>query len=95
MQQVFQRAKGCGRACRREDLYGRGEVGPIGGNQRFTAIGQDQDEKELTLPMHRPENVEGPAFERVASTENSDLLWEVLMMGSMSWVPSIVSITTA
>ena len=38
--------------------------------------------------MHRPENVERAAFERVASAENSDLLWKVLMMGSMSWVPS-------
>jgi hypothetical protein len=87
VQQVFQRAKGCGRACRREDLYGRGEVGPIGGNQRFTAIGQDQDEKELTLPMHRPENVERLAFERMPRSDNGDLFRKVLMMGSVSCVP--------
>ena len=90
VQQVFQRAKGCGRACRREDLYGRGEVGPIGGNQRFTAIGQDQDEKELTLPMHRPENVERLAFERMPRSDNGDLFRKVLMMGSVSCVPLTV-----
>jgi len=90
VQQVFQRGECC-RGWRTDGLCGRGQIGPIGRNQRFTAIGQDQKEKEPTFPMHRPENVEGPAFERVASTENSDLLWEVLMMGSMSWVPSITS----
>ena len=94
VQQVFQRAKGRGRGCRREGLYGRGEVGPIGGNQRFTAIGQDQDEKELTLPMHRPENVERLAFERMPRSDNGDLFRKVLMMGSVSCVPSIESTTT-
>ena len=83
MQQVFQRAKS-GRDGRREGLCGRGEVGPIGGNQRFTAIGQDQDEKEPTFAMHRPENVERAAFERMANADNSDRLGKVLMMGSVS-----------
>ena len=65
-------------------LCGRGQIGPVGRNQRFTAIGQDQNEKQPTFPMHRPENVERLAFERMASADNSDLLGEVLMMGSVS-----------
>ena len=34
--------------------------------------------------MHRPENVERFAFERMASADNSDLLREVVLMGSVS-----------
>jgi hypothetical protein len=34
--------------------------------------------------MYRAENVERSTFERMASTDNIDLLGEVLMMGSVS-----------
>jgi len=34
--------------------------------------------------MHRPEDVERSAFERMANANNSDLLGEVLMMSSVS-----------
>ena len=95
VQQVFQRAKGCCRSGRREGLYGRGEVGPIGRNQRFTAIRQDQHEKEPTFPVHRPENLERLAFEGMPRSDNGDLFRKVLMMGSVSCVPWIESITTA
>ena len=83
VQQVFERAE-CGRGRCREELCGRGQVGPVGRNQRFTAIGQDQNEKQPTFPMHRPENVERLAFERMASADNRDLFGEVLMIGSVS-----------
>jgi hypothetical protein len=62
----------------------RGQVCPVGRNQRFTAIGQDQNEKEPTFPMHRPENIERSAFEGMPNADNSDLLGEVLMMSSVS-----------
>jgi len=65
-------------------LCGRSQVGPISRNQRFAAIGQDQDEKETTFAVHRPENVERAAFERMANTDNSDRLGKMLMMGSVS-----------
>jgi hypothetical protein len=39
--------------------------------------------------MHRSENVERFALEWMASADNSDLLRKVLMMGSVSQVPSI------
>jgi hypothetical protein len=87
VQQVFQRAECC-RGWRTDGLCGRGQVGPIRGNQRFTTIGQDQDEKEPTFPMHRPENVERLAFERMPRSDNVDLFGKVLMMGSVSYVPS-------
>jgi len=34
--------------------------------------------------MHRAENVERLTFEGMASADNNDFLWEVLMMGSVS-----------
>ncbi len=83
MKQVFQRAEGCC-GCRAQRLGGRGQVRPVGRNQRLTAIGQDQDEKELTFPMHCPEDFQRMAFERMASADYGDLLGEVQMMGSVS-----------
>ena len=40
--------------------------------------------------MHRPENVEWLAFERMPRSHNGDLFGKVLMMGSVSYVPSIL-----
>ena len=36
--------------------------------------------------MHRPENVERLAFERMLKSDNGDLFGKVLMMGSVSYV---------
>ena len=88
MKQVFQRPE-CGLG-RRGGLIGCGQVGPIGRKESLTAVGQDQDEKEPTFPMHRPENVQRLPFEGMAGADNRDLLGEVLMMGSMSYVRSTV-----
>ena len=68
----------------------RGQIGPIGRDQRLTAIGQDQNEMQSTFAMRRLHNVQGSALERVASTDNGDLLRKVLMMGSVSWLPSTI-----
>jgi len=43
--------------------------------------------------MHRPENVERLAFERMLRSDNGDLFGKVLMMGSVSYVPWMRSIT--
>ena len=40
--------------------------------------------------MHRPENVERLAFERMPRSDNGDLFRKVLMMGSVSCVPLTV-----
>jgi hypothetical protein len=91
VKQVFQRAEGCGRLCCANllRLYRRGKICPVHRDQRFTAIGQNQNEMQSTMTMHRSQNVERAAFKRMASTDNGDSLRKVLMMGSVSWLPSI------
>src|SRR5215831_17927733 len=86
MKQVLERAECCCR-CRGE-LCRQSQICPIGRDQRLTAIGQDQNEMQSTLTMGPLHNVQGSAIERMASPDNGDLLRKVLMMGSVSWLPS-------
>jgi hypothetical protein len=86
VKQVFERAEGCHRRCG-EGLGRRGQIGPIGGDQRFTAIRQNQNQMQSAMPMDVPKNSERLAFERMAGTDNGDSLEEVVMMGSVSYVP--------
>ena len=72
-----------------------GKVGPIGWDQGFAAIRQNQDEMQSTLTLPRQKNVERLAFERMASTDYGDFFRKVLMMGSVSWFRLIESITIA
>jgi hypothetical protein len=88
VKQVFERAEGRRRECR-EGLCRRGQIGPIGRNQRLTAVRQDEHEQPSTFAVQRPQKVERLAFERMARTDDGDLFREVLMMGSVSWFPSI------
>jgi hypothetical protein len=90
VKQVFQRAEGCGSLCRANllRLSKRGKIRPVHRDQRFTAIGQDQNEMQSTLAMNRSKNVERPAFEWMASTDDGNSLRKVLMMGSVSCFPS-------
>ena len=92
VKQVFQRAEGCGRLCRANllRLCRQGKICPVHRNQRFTAIGQNQNEMQSTLTMHRSQDVERPAFERMASSDDGHSLRKVLMMGSVSWLPLTV-----
>jgi hypothetical protein len=85
VKQVFQRAEGCGRLCRANllRLCSRGKVCPVHRDQRFTAIGQDQNEMPSTFAMNRCKNVERPAFEWMASPDDGHSLRKVLMMGSV------------
>jgi hypothetical protein len=71
----------------------RDKVRPVRRDQRFTSIGQDQNEMQSTFAMRRPKDVERPAFERMASPDNGDSLGKVLMMGSVSWFRSTPSTT--
>jgi len=87
VKQVFERAEGCRRRCR-GGLGRGGQIGPIGGDQRFTAIRQDQNEMQSAMTMDIPKNSERLAFERMAGTDNGDSRGEVVMMGSVSYVPS-------
>ncbi len=92
VKQVFQRAEGCGRLCRANllRLCRRGKICPVHRDQRFTAIGQNQNEMQSTFAMDRSQNVERPAVEWMASTDDGHSLWKVLMMGSVSCFPLIV-----
>jgi len=39
-------------------LHGRRDVGPVGGNERFTAVGQNQKQIQSTAPMDCIKNSE-------------------------------------
>jgi hypothetical protein len=85
MKQVFQRAKRCGLFCTDSTTrHGGRKIRPVGRDERFTAVGQDQNEMQSAVPMDRPQNSERFTFERMASTDNRDSLRKVLMMGSVS-----------
>ncbi|MGB2887191.1 MAG: reverse transcriptase domain-containing protein [Candidatus Acidiferrales bacterium] len=86
VKQIFQGTERCrgmgGESVRR---WGRrGEVRPVRRNQRFAAIGQDQNQMQSTFAMRGCENVERSALKRMASTDNPDFLGKVLMMGSVA-----------
>ena len=86
MKQVFQRAECCHGMCRESSLRlcKRGKVSPVRRDKRFTAVGQDQNEKQSTVSMYRSKNRERFTFKRMARTNNSNSLRKVLMMGSVS-----------
>ena len=87
VKQVFQGAEGCSGRC--QEGWCRGiQIGPIGRDQRFTAIRQDEQKKPSTFAMHRPKNSQRLVIEWMVGTDNRDPLGKVLMMGSVSYVPS-------
>lgn len=86
VKQVFKGAEGGDRR-RREGLCRASQIAPIGRDQRFTAVRQDEQKKPLTFAMHRPKNRERLTFERMAGADNCDSLGKVLVMGSVSYVP--------
>ena len=92
MNQGFQRAKcrGLIRMDRSTGRLGGYKICPVSGDERLAAIRQDQKEKQPPFAMHCPQNAERFAFERMARTDNCDCLRKVLMMGSVSYVPSIL-----
>ena len=94
VKQVFEGAEGRRRRCR--VMWGRrGQIGPIGGDQRFAAVRQDQNEKQSAVAMDRPQNRERLTFERMAGADNCDSLGKVLVMGSVSYVPLRPFLTTS
>ena len=62
----------------------RDKVCPVGGDHRFTAIGQDQDEIQSPSAMHRPKKLKRPSLKRMTRADDHDSLGKVLMMGSVS-----------
>jgi hypothetical protein len=64
------------------------QICPVRGDQRLTAIRQNQDEIRLPLAMRRPKNLKRFSLKGMASADDRDSLRKVLMMGSVSWFPS-------
>ena len=60
VKQSFQRVKRCGlfRSDSTKRLHGGRNVGPVGRDERFTAVGQNQKEIQSTVPMDGPKNSE-------------------------------------
>jgi hypothetical protein len=67
------------------------EVCPIGGDQRFTSIWQN--ERELQAPRHAgmPKNLQRLSLKRMMLTGNGHSFRKVLMMGSVWRFPSTKS----
>jgi hypothetical protein len=58
VKQVFLRAKRCGliRSDGNVRLRNGRKIRPVGRDQRLTAVGQDQKEKQSAVPMDSPKN---------------------------------------
>jgi hypothetical protein len=70
------------------------KVGPVRGDQRLTAVRQNEHELQAVWHAGLPKNLQRLSFEWVMRTRDEDAFREVLMVGSVSWCPSIESITT-
>ena len=87
-QQIIQRAD------QRRGLRKAGrslEVSPIGGDQRLASIRQNENELQAIGHARLPEDLQRLSFEWVMGTGDGHAFGEVLMMGSVSWFPSIIS----
>jgi len=70
------------------------EVGPIRGDQRFATVRQNENELQSGWHACLSEDLQRLSLERVMRTRDGYAFGQVLMMGSVSCVPSIESITT-
>ncbi len=67
---------------------GLSHIGPDSRNETPAAVGKNQEQMELTLPMCLLQDLQGPSFERMGPTGNGDRLGKVFEMGSVSCFPS-------
>jgi hypothetical protein len=65
------------------------KIRPFGGNERSTAVGQDQEQLRTTLPMNAPVYGEALTFEGMMRSSDGDAWRKILVMGSVSGFPSI------
>jgi hypothetical protein len=68
---------------------GRLEICPIGRNQRFTTVWQYKHELQAGGHAGLPQNLQRLSMKWVMRTRDSHTFGELLMMGSVSWRPSI------
>ena len=67
------------------------KIRPVSGDPRLTAVGQEEHELQAGAHAHLSEDLQGLAFEGMMPTRDRDVFGEVLMMGSVSYAPSITS----
>jgi hypothetical protein len=82
-QEVIQRADEL-RALRRRRIF---EVSPIGGDQRFASIRQNENELQSIGHVRVPQYLQRLSLERMMRTGNRDSLWKVPEVGSVWWFP--------
>ena len=70
------------------------KIRPVSGDPRLTAVGQEDHKVQAGTHTHLSKDLQRPAFERMMRTRDSDTFGEVLMMGSVSWCPSTMSVTS-
>ena len=62
-------------------------IGPGSRNELTAAIGENQKELKLALPPRLLQDPQRVTFKRMGLTDNSDRVWKVLEMGSVSCGP--------
>ena len=65
------------------------KIRPVSRDPRLTAVGQEEHELQAGAHAHLSEDLQRLAFEGMMRTRDSDAFGEVLMMGSLSYVPSM------
>src|SRR4029453_4432718 len=89
-QQVIERADELRSLCR---VGGSLEIRPGSGDQRLTSVRQNKNELQASRHAGLPEDLQRLSVEWVMRTRDGHAFGEVLMMGSVSWFPSIISTT--
>jgi hypothetical protein len=70
------------------------EVRPLSGNQRLTAVRQYDHKLQAAGHASLPKDLQRLPMEWMMRTPDGHTLWKVLMVGSVSWCPSIPYRTT-
>jgi hypothetical protein len=65
------------------------EVRPLGGNQRLTAVRQNNHKLQAAGHAGLPKDLQRLPVEWMMRTRDGHTFGKVLMMGSVSWCPSI------
>jgi hypothetical protein len=63
------------------------EIGPVGGDQRLTAVWQNEHELQATRHAGLPKDLQRLSLKWVMRTRDSHAFGEVLMVGSVWWFP--------
>lgn len=64
------------------------KVGPVSGNQRFTAVRQNEHELQARRHAHVTKDLQRVSFKWMMGTRDGSAFGKVLMMGSVSCGPS-------